>query len=273
MPRKATGMGALANLLDIEGRVLRKADGLATRGLALLDRDAKYRAHRAITRAYGVIENGHSRIVRRPTDAAAIYGKIARGYYGLSNPLSAWRAAQEGIAFDGRNPDVLEILGLIQLDRGQSKDALASFERALKSAPHVPPLWAYRGDAAAAAGKNEDAVASYRKVAALAPDDTDNYEKLLKLTPQDAETWIRKAEAHARKEEADDSLHAFDRALRIAPDRVEAWAGKASVHESAKQYDRALRCLEKALSIDDGNAACGIERPMSWRPRGPARTL
>src|SRR2546427_11959354 len=193
-PRKATGMGALANLLDIEGRVLRKADGLATRGLALLDRGRKYRAHRAITRAYGAIEHGRSRISRRPTDAAAVYGKIARGYYGLSNPLSAWRAAQEGIAFDGRNPDVLEILGLIQLDRGQSKDALASFERALKSAPHVPPLWAYRGDAAVAAGKNDDAIASYRKVAALAPDDTDNYEKLLKLTPPSAEALVRQTE-------------------------------------------------------------------------------
>src|SRR3989442_7252083 len=165
-------MGALASLLDVEGRVLRKAEGLATRGLALLDRDAKYRAHRAITRAYGVIEHGHSRIVRRPTDAAAVYGKIARGYYGLSNPLSAWRAAQEGIAFDGRNPDVLEILGLIQLDRGQSKDALASFERALKSAPHVPPLWAYRGDAAVAAGKDDDALGSFPKDRATGTDES-----------------------------------------------------------------------------------------------------
>src|SRR3989442_2875324 len=191
-------MGALANLLDIEGRVLRKADGLATRGLALLDRDAKSRAHRAITRAYGVIENGHSRIVRRPTDAAAVYGKIARGYYGLSNPLSAWRAAQEGIAFDGRNPDVLEILGLIQLDRGQSKDALASFERALKSAPHVPPLWAYRGDAAVAAGENDHATASDPKSAPPAPDGPGNYEKPLKLSPQDAETRIREAAAPPR---------------------------------------------------------------------------
>src|SRR2546427_2648106 len=218
------GMGALANLLDIEGRVLRKADGLATRGLALLDRDAKYWAHRAITRAYGVIEHGHSRIVRRPTDAAAVYGKIARGYYGLSNPLSAWRAAQEGIAFDGRNPDVLEILGLIQLDRGQSKEALASFERALKSAPHGPPLLAYRGDAAVAAGQGDHASASYLQGVALAPDDTDNYEKLLRLTPPDAEAWIPKAGAHPRKEEADDSLHALDPALPIAPDRGAAWA-------------------------------------------------
>jgi len=96
-PRKATGMGALANLLDIEGRVLRKADGLATRGLALLDRGRKYRAHRAITRAYGAIEHGRSRISRRPTDAAAVYGKIARGYHGLSNPTSAWQAAQDAL--------------------------------------------------------------------------------------------------------------------------------------------------------------------------------
>src|SRR5207245_1621166 len=85
---------------------------------------------------------------------------------------------------------------------------------------------------------------------------------------------IRKAEAHARKEEADDSLHAFDRALRIAPDRVEAWAGKASVHESAKQYDRALRCLEKALSIDDGNAGLWDRKAQVLEPAwAPADAL
>src|SRR2546422_816498 len=259
-PRKATGMGALANLLDIEGRVLRKADGLATRGLALLDRGRKYRAHRAITRAYGAIEHGRSRISRRPTDAAAVYGKIARGYHGLSNPTSAWQPAQDALAFDARNPDALDVQGLLQLARGEAKDALSSFDRALKAAPQVAPLWAFRGDAAAAAGKKDEAIASYHKVAALAPDNTENYDKLLRLTPQDAERWIRKAEAHARQEQADDALHAFDRALRLAPDRVEAWAGKASVHESSKQYDRALRCLEKAISIDDLNAGLWYRR-------------
>ena len=134
-PRKATGMGALANLLDIEGRVLRKADGLATRGLALLDRGRKYRAHRAITRAYGAIEHGRSRISRRQADAAAVYGKIARGYHDLSNPTAAWEAAQDALEFDARNPDALEVQGLLQLARGEAKDALASFDRALKSAP------------------------------------------------------------------------------------------------------------------------------------------
>jgi hypothetical protein len=73
-------MGALANLLDIEGRVLRKADSLATRGNALLDRGRKYRAHRAISHAHAAIARGRGRITRRPADAAAVYGKIARGY-------------------------------------------------------------------------------------------------------------------------------------------------------------------------------------------------
>jgi predicted Zn-dependent protease len=148
-------MGALANLLDMEGRILRKADGLATRGLALLGRGRKYRAHRAITRAYGAIEHGRSRITRRPTDAAAVYGKIARGYHTLSNPEAAWRAAQDGLSFDPRNPDALEVQGLLQLARGEPKDALASFDRALKSAPHVAALWTFRGDAAVAAGKKD----------------------------------------------------------------------------------------------------------------------
>src|SRR3989442_2680650 len=234
-------MGALANLLDMEGRVLRKADSLATRGLALLDRGAKYRAHRAITRAYTAIDHGRTRIERRSSDAAAVYGKIARGYHGLSNPDAAWHAVQDGMSFDPRNADILEIQGLLQLARGQPKDALASLERALRSSPEVPRLWAYRGDAAAAAGKKEEAIASYHKVASLSPDDTENYEKLLRLTPQDADAWVRRAEAHSRRHEADEALHAFDRALRIAPDRVDAWAGKSSVHESINPYDRALR--------------------------------
>src|SRR5438034_1352701 len=162
-------MGALANFLDIEGRVLRRADGLATRGLASLD-------------------------------------------------------------------------------------------RALRVATEARALWGYRGDAAVAAGRKEEAIASYRKVASLSPDDTDNYEKILKLLPQDTELWVRKAEAHARREEAEDALRAFDRALRISPDRVEAWAGKASVHESLSQLDRALRCIDRALGLDDRNAGLWFRR-------------
>src|SRR3990170_906475 len=156
-------MGVLANLLDVEGRLLRKADGLATRGLALLERDAKYRAHRAITRSFLILERGRARIQRRSLDAGAVYGKIARGYHGLSNTDAAWQAAQDSLTFDPRNPDALEIQGLVQLARREAKEAVASFEKALRSCPESAVLWGYRGDAALAAGRKEDAIASFQK--------------------------------------------------------------------------------------------------------------
>ena len=223
-------MGALANLLDVEGRLLRKSDALAIRGLALLERGAKYRAHRALSRAGTAMARGRARIERRAWDAAAVYGKIARGFLGLGHVDSAWAAAKDALAFDVRNPEALEVQGRIQLERGESKDALASFEKALRASPDASALWGLRGDAALAAGRKEDAAASYRKVASLTADDTDNLDKLLRLTPQDADTWVRKAEAHARRKEADEALHAYDRTLRIDPARVGAWAGKAGVH-------------------------------------------
>ncbi|HLA46566.1 MAG TPA: tetratricopeptide repeat protein, partial [Thermoplasmata archaeon] len=253
-------MGVLENLLDGESRLLRKAERSTGKGIAYSERRAKYRAHRSISKAYRILQRGRPRIHRHGLEFAAVYANIARGFYGLHHYDSAWGAARDALTLDARNPTALEVQGLIQLERGAPSDALVSFDKALRSAPVDPSLWGYRGDAALVAGRKDEAITSFRKVADLAMDDVDNYGKLLRLTPHDAEMWVRKAEAHVRRKEAEDALHAFERALRIDGNRVDAWTGKAFVHESIKQFDRALRCLDKALALEPHSADLWFQR-------------
>src|SRR3972149_6527733 len=95
LARKATGMGGLPNLLDRQGRLLRKAEQSPNRGPAYLERRAKYRAHRSISRAYRVLQRSAPRIHRHGLEFATVYANIARGFFCLRNPKTAWPGAKK----------------------------------------------------------------------------------------------------------------------------------------------------------------------------------
>src|SRR5256885_11257673 len=84
----------------------------------------------------------------------------------------------------------------------------------------------------------------------LAPDDTDGYARVLALSPQDAELWVRKADAHRRRNEPDEAQSAYDRALRIDSDRKDALEGKSLTYLAAGEPQRAPPCLDPGIPGD-----------------------
>src|SRR5438046_5879765 len=95
----------------------------------------------------------------------------------------------------------------------------------------------------------------------LEPEGTDGHARVLALSPQDAELWVRKGDAHRRRNEPDEAQSSYDRALRIDSDRKDALEGKALTYVGAGEPQRALRCLDRVIQVDPYD-------PNAWRLRG-----
>src|SRR5207245_1656412 len=106
-----------------------------------------------------------------------------------------------------------------------------------------------------------EAIRAYMQAVNLDPDDVDGYARVLAFVPEDAALWVRKGDAHRRRNELEEAQTAFDRALRIDSELKEALEGKSSAYLAAGEPQRALRCLDRVIQIDPYDAD-------AWRLRG-----
>src|SRR5205823_3097296 len=155
--------------------------------------------------------------------------------------------------------------GLAALDAGSETRAAIAFVKALGLLEVREPAARFEefakafsavGDGLLRVGRLESAQA-----VTLEPDDVDGYARILALSPEDAELWVRKGDAHRRRNEPDEAQSAFDRALRVDPDRKDALEGKALTYLAVDEPQRALRCLDRVIQIDPYDSD-------AWRLRG-----
>src|SRR5439155_963349 len=83
------------------------------------------------------------------------------------------------------------------------------------------------------------AARAYMQAVNLDPDDIDGYARVLAFVPEDAALWVRKGDAHRRRNELEEAQTAFDRALRIDSELKEALEGKSSAYLAAGDPQRA----------------------------------
>src|SRR2546430_2051388 len=95
-------------------------------------------------------------------------------------------------------------------------------------------------DAHAALEQPSEAIRAYMQAVNLDPDDVDGYARVLAFVPEDAALWVRKGEAHRRRNELEEAQTAFDRALRIDSELKEALEGKSSAYLAAGEPPRAV---------------------------------
>src|SRR5256885_1828554 len=126
--------------------------------------------------------------------------------------------------------------GVSALDAGAEARAAGAFVEALRPLPVPEPVSRDR-------------------------DDADGCARVLALSPQEADLWVRKADAHRRRNEPDEAQSAYDRALRIDSDRKDALEGKSLTYLATGEPQRALRCLDRVIQVDPYD-------PNAWRLRG-----
>src|ERR1700722_2140356 len=100
------------------------------------------------------------------------------------------------------------ILGRAWHALGRNDDALASFDRAIALAPELAPAHANRADVLSKIGRNAEALDSYDRALALAPDSVAD--------------WMNRAVALIALNRHDEAVASFDRGFALDPDFAQA---------------------------------------------------
>jgi protein O-GlcNAc transferase len=177
----------------------------------------------------------------------------------------------------------LNLLGVVLGRLGRYAEAMASYDRALASAPNSAEAWYGRGMTLLAIGRPLEAIASFDNVLAAKPDFTQVHllraklladlgrreaalagiENLLALAPRLAEAWLGRSNILFEAGRYEEALSAADQAVASKPDLAEAWHARGNALNELNRHDEALAAYEKALSVSPNFAG-------AWHGRGNA---
>jgi tetratricopeptide (TPR) repeat protein len=131
--------------------------------------------------------------------------------------------------------DALNSRGVALRDLNRPAEALASYEKALALAPDCAGAWFNRGSALRDLQHHAEALASY--------------DTALRIKPDMAEAWVgRGLILDDHLDRPDEALAAYDKALSIKPDIAEAWLHRGGVLQKLKRPEEAVISYRQALA-------------------------
>lgn len=152
----------------------------------------------------------------------------------------AERLCQSILRRDGADVDALQLLGLLQAQRGRFDEARQCIDRALGLSPEHAELHLLRGDLLREMRRDDEALDSYRQALALRPD---YLEALVNLGD------LLLSSGHA-----EEALALIDRALGIRPNDPGIANNRGNALQAVGRHDEALPCYELALRAFPDNA-------------------
>jgi protein O-mannosyl-transferase len=172
-----------------------------------------------------------------------------------------------------KNPDSLLAhanMGLIEVDRGNTEQAMKHFYKALEIYPDDYVVPYNLGNIFKAQGKFDEAVAYYRKALRIQPDfveahknlanvlkkqgkldeAVEHYEKALMLKPQDSKTLYNLANIFREQGKFNEAVTAYQRSLELEPQFDYARTNLAVTLESMGRANEAISQYRKVLEIN-----------------------
>ncbi|MBE3557599.1 MAG: tetratricopeptide repeat protein [Ktedonobacteraceae bacterium] len=171
--------------------------------------------------------------------AAAGPGKLLEEAYRLytqRRTREALATYDRALQADSTNALAWQGRGLVQAMNGQHRNALASFERALQYDPTLVVSLTGKGTALNILHRNREAL--------------DAFERAIKLEADNAVAWNGKGAVLSALGQPEQALTAFEVALHYDPYMAQAWANKGLVLRQLKRHQDALKAFEQALSLD-----------------------
>ncbi len=173
---------------------------------------------------------------------------------------------------DDENLDALMTLGDAYLDKKDNTNALAQFKKAAKIAPKDCRVPTRYGSALAEAGILDGPEGAFvqltraqicdpknplvyialgdaylkQGVAALA---TINYKKALELSPNDIETQLKIARAHAKNRRYNEAVEAYEAAVKIDSTQFDPYFEAGKIFYRAKLWKQTAQFLNKAVRL------------------------
>lgn len=168
-----------------------------------------------------------------------------------------------------RDIDVLELAGVLSLERGAAAEALTLLQRAMTVDSSRPGVHFAHGNAALALGRHKQAVASYDRVLQLAPGfadalrnrgdallrlgqpqrAADSYQAALEADPEHVETALSLADALSLAGRASDAMEALDWLLARSPGDARAWTNRGNILYAMGRLEDALADYDRAIAL------------------------
>ena len=140
--------------------------------------------------------------------------------------------------------------GMAQYNKGDFKQALKTFSRAIVINPENAKSYLWRGMAYESLG-NPDAAA-------------DDYTRALSIDPMYMAALCKRGEIYSLKGENDKALSDFNDAIRLEPDYAEAYKGRGLVHKDMGEFRRAITDFNIAIDIDPGYDEAFLWRGLTY---------
>jgi protein O-GlcNAc transferase len=134
------------------------------------------------------------------------------------------------------HPDIRSLCGLARQDLGQRNEALHDFDQALSLNPGNRLALLYRGNLLIEVGMAANAL--------------ECYDKLLALAPGFDEAWFRRGKALWLLDRFEDALASYKRALALNPQRFTAAFNSGTVLLKLNRYDEAFATFERAARLE-----------------------
>ena len=149
------------------------------------------------------------------------------------------------------------------------KEAVASFDKAIKIEGENRDFWFYRGLALIQCGSQDAVRASWERAMSVEPDDWEFWYKqgiflslskcyeaaiscfdlALQIQPNDASFWQYRGAFSVKAGRAEEAIFSYDRALELTPNDCIIWDNRASTLVTLGRYQEAIDNLDKTLEM------------------------
>jgi predicted O-linked N-acetylglucosamine transferase (SPINDLY family) len=164
----------------------------------------------------------------------------ARSLHQKGEFTEAERLCESVLRRDAGDVDALQLLGLLNAQRGHLEEARQHFDRALGLNPGRAELHYLRAEVASALGLREQAL--------------DGYHQSLALRPDSFEVLVNMGDLLLQLGRAKDALGLLDRAARIRPDDAAVLNNRGNALQALKRHEDALQCFDRLLAKLPGHA-------------------
>jgi tetratricopeptide (TPR) repeat protein len=173
-----------------------------------------------------------------------------------------------------KNPDALNLLGVIAHQTGRNEIAVKLIKKAIIQNPNITDFYNNCGEAYRALGEHNSAVEYYEKAILLQPNNADAYnnlglsftnlssfdkaiscfERALTFNPNDPEIHTNMGCALSKRGQFNDAINSYKKAINLKPDFIDAYISLGVILNKLRQHKDAIDLFKKALTIDNNNA-------------------
>ncbi|MEM3397378.1 MAG: tetratricopeptide repeat protein [Thermoplasmata archaeon] len=144
--------------------------------------------------------------------------EIGRGLYALDEVERAIEALEKALQLDPKNVHAWLFKGSIHFaNPGTANYAVICYSEAVKLDPKNVTAWRNLGDAYRVLGKNEDAILAYRNLIKVEPNNLANYDRILKINPNDTVALEGKAAVFAKQGKIDEAVEIYKLLFEMNP--------------------------------------------------------